>query len=380
MTYRSMVDRPMADIWQAGAFGTVAVTGATGFIGAHLVARLVRGGERVRVLMRDRTKLASLAGLDVEPVELDLLDRLAVQQALAGCGLVFHVAGEIGGRARERIWAINAAVPAMLVEIAAMTGVRRVVVTSTASAVGPAPGDELTTEDSPYQSLGFVYMDSKQAGEAAALEAGQRLGVDVVVTNPTYCLGAALNPSVRGAPSTRLVGNYVRRRLPAIIDAYNNFVDVEDVADGHLLAAQFGKPGQRYLLGSENLSWAAFLRLLREVRDVRQPVIVLPRGLERLADRPRLMGLPNPLPREPIRLMARDWRYSSDKAIAELGYTPSPIRNSVARTIEWYERLIAEGRLTRRRAPVADLLGGGLRVAGRLRLTGVLAAAGIRII
>lgn len=361
--------------------GTIAVTGGTGFIGAHVVRQLVRRGDRVRVLVRGLERLASLPGLDVDPVEVDLADAEAVRCALRGCALLFHLAGEIGGRHRDRIWAINAEAPPRIVEAAAAAGLRRVVVTSTASAVGPAPLGEITDEDTPYRSSGFVYMDSKQAGEAAALDAGRRCGIEVVVTNPTYTLGAALNRALLGAPSTRLVGNYLRGRLPAVVDAYNNFVGVEDVAAGHLLAAERGRPGERYLLGAEDLTWVQFVERLREVSGIAHPVVVLPRRVERLAERKRLLGLPNPLPREAVRLMAGDWRYSVGKAQRELGYAPQPIDQALAATVGWYRELIDGGRFAQAPARSVDRMGQLVRGARRVGLLAALrVTARLRVI
>lgn len=359
---------------------TVAVTGATGFIGAHVVRQLVLRGDRVRVLVRSLQKLENLPGLDVEPVQVDLTNSAEIRRALEGCELLFHMAGEIGGRKRDRIWQINSEVPPRIVEAARAAGLRRVVVTSTASAVGPAPPGEDTAEDSPYRSSGFVYIESKQAGETAALDAGRRCGIDVVVTNPTYTLGAPLNRSLRGAPSTRLVGNYLRGRLPAVVDAYNNFVGVQDVAAGHLLAAEKGRPGERYLLGAENLTWVQFIGRLREVSGVGHPVVVLPRRVERLAERERLLGLPNPLPREPVRLMAKDWRYSVDKARRELGYEPAPIDTPLARTVEWYRELIEGDAFANTPQHAVARIGWLLRGADRVGLLSVIRAARIRVI
>ena len=361
--------------------GAVAVTGATGFIGAHVVRQLVLRGDHVRVLIRNLEKLKNLPGLNVDAVEVDLTNSAALRWALDGCTLLFHLAGEIGGRDHDRVWKINAEVPPRMVEAAAAVGLRRVVLTSTASAVGPGSPGESVDEATPYRSSGFIYMDSKQFGETAALEAGRRCGIDVVVTNPTYTLGAALNRSLRGAPSTRLVGNYLRGRLPAVVDAYNNFIDVEDVAAGHLLAAEKGRPGERYLLGAEDLTWVQFIERLRLASEIFHPVVVLPRQVERLAQRKRLLGLPNPLPRDAVRLMAQDWRYSVDKARRELGYSPAPLDQAVARTVDWYRELIKNGQFADAPQHSTDRISRLVRGAGRAGLLSAMRVTGqIRVI
>jgi dihydroflavonol-4-reductase len=357
--------------------GLVAVTGATGLIGGHVTRALLDQGRRIRVLVRDKGRLERLPGMDVEAVEVDLADGEALRRALAGCELAFHVAGRIAGRDAEAVWAINAQAPPRFVEASAAAGLRRVVVTSTASAVGPAPPGEDTREDTPYRSSGFVYMDSKHAGEVGALDAGRRSGIDVVVVSPTYTLGAAVDPRMRGAPSTRLVGNYLRGRLPAIVESWNNFVQVGDVARGHLLAAEHGRAGERYLLGGENLTWVAFVERLRAASQVDHPVVVLPRSVERLASRERLLGLPNPLPREALRLMAGDWRYASTRARHELGYVPRPIDEALAATVGWYRRLIADGSFAGAGASSVDRLS---RVVRGARRVGVLPALRVRVL
>ena len=144
------------------------------------------------------------------------------------------------------------------VEAAAAEGVRRVVLTSTISAIGTANGNGPADESTSYPEdwLGLAYPDSKHAGERAALEAAERHGVELVVVNPGYVLGVPVDRSQPGETSTRTIGNYLRGRLPGVLDAPMNFVDVEDVAAGQLLAAEHGKPGERYILGGVNLGWA----------------------------------------------------------------------------------------------------------------------------
>src|SRR5205085_1269213 len=125
-----------------------------------------------------------------EVVEVDLVDRDSMRGALAGCEMLYHVAGMIAGRPHDLLWSINRDAPRVAVEAAGAAGLGRVVVTSTQTAVGPAKPGGVADEETPFRSLGFRYIDSKQAGELAVLDAGERLGVEVVVTNPAYTLGA----------------------------------------------------------------------------------------------------------------------------------------------------------------------------------------------
>ena len=160
-----------------------------------------------------------------------------------------------------------------------MEDVGRVVVTSTISAVGTADGRP-ADEENPYpeEGLGLVYADAKRAGEREAIAAGERLGVEVVVVNPAYVLGVPVDTSQPGETSTRIVGNYLRGRLPAVLNASINFVDVEDVATGHLLAAERGLPGERYILGGHNRPWAELIDMVAQASGIHHPLLVIPVG------------------------------------------------------------------------------------------------------
>jgi dihydroflavonol-4-reductase len=354
----------------------VCVTGATGFIGAQVATRLARRGQQVRVTFRDRGRLAALAGADVTPVEADVLGRSSMRQALDGCDVLFHTAGLVASRPRGEVWRVNAVAPRIAVECAAAAGVRRVVLTSSVAAIGPAPSGRPADEKDPFpvRGVGMIYADSKREGERAAFVAGERLGIEVVSVNPAYVLGVPANRAP-GETSTRIVGNYLRGRLPAIVDAYTNIVDVEDVADGHLLAAESGKPGERYILGGENLRWSDVMQRVAELAGRREPLVVIPPEVAagaRMLGRVRVPGVPL----EGIRLMAPDWRYSSAKAQRELGYAPRAARETLERTVDWYLELIESGRLDHGGRSSFGLMTAGVRLGDRLRLLVPLKAAG----
>jgi dihydroflavonol-4-reductase len=265
-----------------------------------------------------------------------------MRRAVRGSEVLFHTAGYVGSNPAERVWRLNAQGPVVAVEAAAAEGVKRVVVTSTISAIGlprdGRPADETT--EYPEDWLGLAYPDSKHEGELAALEAGERHGVEVVVVNPGYVLGVPVNRAQPGETSTRTVGNYLRGRLPGVIDAPMNFADVEDVAEGHLLASDQGKPGERYILGGENLGWPQLIERVAELSGVRFPVLVMPAGIARMGRVREAIGLPGPITVEAYELMGKDWRFSSSKAERELGYRTRPLDETLEATIEWYRELI----------------------------------------
>jgi dihydroflavonol-4-reductase len=355
----------------------VCVTGATGFLGAHVVAGLVERGDEVRVTVRDRRRIAALAGREVEVVDGDVLDRRSMRRALDGCDVLFHTAGMVASRPRREVWRVNAIGPRIAVEAAAECGVPRVVITSSVASIGPAVAGRPATERNAYpeQGTGLLYTDSKHEGERGALTAGARLGTDVVSVCPSYVLGPALNRTRAGETSTRIVANYLRGRLPAIVDAYTNIVDVEDVAAGHLLAAAHGRAGERYILGGDNLLWSEVIERIARISGVQHPLIVLPPEVAGVADALKRAGIPSGL-LEGIRLMAPNWRYSSARARRELGYRPRRVSETLERTVSWYQELIEDDRLAAPRSRSFDRMSAGVRVADRLGLLLPLRAVG----
>jgi dihydroflavonol-4-reductase len=355
----------------------VCVTGATGFIGAHLTARLAAAGHEVRVTVRDRGRLRALEGVEVEAVGVDLLDRRSVERALAGCELLFHAAGMVASRPIPEVWRVNAAAPRIAVEAAARKDLRRVVLTSSVASIGPAMGGRPANEGNPYpeDGTGLIYTDSKREGEVAAFETGERLGIEVVAANPAYVLGAAYNRSLPGETSTRIVANYLRGRLPMIVDSYTNVVDVEDVAEGHLLAASAGRPGERYILGGENLRWSGVMERIADLSGIHHPLVVLPPEIGTAAGLLKRTGLPFGT-LEGIRLMAPAWRYSSAKARRELGYAPREANETLRRTVDWYLELIEDDRMPARRSRSFDVMTAAVRAAERTGLLVPLKAAG----
>ena len=354
------------------------VTGATGFVGGHVARAAVEEGHAVRVTHRDPERLARLAGLDVEPVAADILDRAAMRRAVRGCDLLLHTAGLVASRPVARVREINALAPRIAVEAAAAEGVGRVVVTSSVAGIGPVPRGEIGGEDDLYRGggLGLAYPDAKHEGELEALAAGARLGVEVVVVNPSYVLGVPLDRGQPGETSTRIVGNYLRGRLPAVVDGGSTFVHVADVAQGHLLAAERGRAGERYVLGGHSTTWPELMRTVARVSGVHHPLVVIPHGVGALARRAEELRLPLAISAEAMVLMEQNWCYSSAKAKRELGYRPRPFVATVRETTDWYLELIAAGVLGRGGPSPLSLGAAALRLADRLGALGVADALG----
>ena len=233
------------------------------------------------------------------------------------------------------------------------------------------------TEEDEYRGggLGLTYMDAKHEGESEALAAGARAGIEVVVVNPSYVLGVPVDSTQPGETSTRTIGNYLRGRLPAVVDAGVNIVDVRDVASGHLKAAEKGRPGERYVLGGHDTSWVELLEKVSELSGVHHPLLVLPPEVGRIAQRAEALGLPSPISSEGILAMAQNWRYSSRKARSELGYRTRSHARTLRDTVEWYRSLIESGVLDGRRPSALSMGAAGLRLADRTGLLRGLRAA-----
>jgi dihydroflavonol-4-reductase len=323
---------------------TTLVTGATGFVGSHVARALVARGDDVRVTVRATSNLEALAGLDVRTTIADLTDRRAVRRALKGVSRVFHVAGSTNLRApEEALFEANVQATRVLLEECLRAEVERVVHTSSAAAIGPAPKGGTADERTLWRGgLGIPYADAKHEAEVEALRIAAR-GLPVVVVCPAYVLGRG----DLGRSSTELVRRFMLRRIPAYVEGAINVVDVEDVAAGMLLADAAGVPGERYILGNRNYTWDRLFADLARLSGVEPPAMRLsPTAALALAE--ALVRAPGPTPITPVevRSAAQWWTYRSTKARRELGWTTRPHEETVEATVAWY-REREGGRLAR---------------------------------
>jgi dihydroflavonol-4-reductase len=350
------------------------VTGATGFVGGHVTRELLEQGHEVRATYRDRSRLERLGDLKPETVKADALDRTAMRRAVKGCDVLFHAAGMVAAKPADLVWEVNALGPRIAVEAAAAEGVGRVVLTSSVAGIGPVERGGVGNETHLYRGggLGLTYPDAKHEGEVEAIAAGARLGVEVVIVNPAYVLGVPIDRFQPGETSTRIVGNYLLGRVPAVVDGGTTICDVRDVAAGHLVAAEKGRPGERYVLGGHNTSWPDLIARIAKVSGVGYPVMVLPPQVGPLARRAEDIGLPLAVSAEGMMLMAQNWNYSSRKAQRELDYAVRPLDETLRDTIEWYRELIVDGILGRGERSPLSVGAAGMRLAEK---TGALRAA-----
>ena len=227
----------------------ILVTGATGFVGNHVRAALLDRGDSVLVTVRSTSDRRNLEGLSVEIVEADLRDGPALARAVSGCSQVFHVAADyrLWARNSAELYETNVQGTRNLLSAAHDADVEKVVYTSTVGTMG-FPGDgSLATEESPVSlsDMSGHYKRSKFLGEQVALEFASA-GLPVVIVNPTTPVGER---DFKPTPTSKIIVDFLEGRMPAYIDTGLNFVDVQDVATGHLLAAEYGRIGERYLLG-----------------------------------------------------------------------------------------------------------------------------------
>ena len=314
------------------------VTGATGFVGRHLVRALLARGYEVIAVHRPRSPVHLLDGLPARRVVADLAEPDALRGAMDGVDWVFHVAADLswwrGHRARQ--WAVNVEGTRRVVAEALRAGVKRMVYTSSVAAVGFPENGQVADETFPFNGhrLGIQYAISKWEGEQRVLE-GVRRGLDAVIVNPATILGDDVPR--RGT----LVDWVVRGRLPAWVDGGTNFCDIEDVVAGHLLAAERGRTGERYILGGRNVTYRELVEALARAAGRRPPRRRAPAGLVRLGARAMdalslLVRRPPPLTRDHARLIGRELYYTSAKAQQELGYTITPLPRTVQRAVERY--------------------------------------------
>src|SRR5215213_5322052 len=313
--------------------GKTLVTGASGFVGSHVVRALLERGDDVRVTLRRGSSRAALEGLEVAVATAQLGDRAALRRALRGVDRLFHVAGTTNLRASPaELLRVNVEGTRTVMEEALRAGVERVVHTSSIAAVGPAPPQGVVDERSPFPpALGVPYAESKHAAETEALRVGAR-GLPVVIVNPAHVFGRGdLGPT-----STGVVRRFLLRRIPAYVPGAINVVDVQDVAAGHLLADERGVQGERYILGTRNYTWQRLFAELGRISGVEPPVVQVPVPVAlALAEAAAHGPLPAPVSPEEIRAASHWWTCRSTRARRELGWTSRPHEDTVEETVRW---------------------------------------------
>ena len=321
----------------------VAVTGATGHLGSNLVRALVRRGDQVRVMIRDH--VVSLDGLDVERVPGDVRDEASLRRAFADVEVVYHLAAviSISGDPKGHVRAVNIEGTRRVAETALASGVRRMIHCSSVHAFDLYQRGAVDAIDEawgrvPDQEPHFAYDRSKAAGERALREVMAK-GLDAVILHPSGVVGPYdFGPSRMGRV---LLGLY-HRKLPSLLDGGFDFVDVRDVTQGLIAAADQGKSGENYLVTGHFLRVPELARLAEQITGVRPPRINAPMWLARVGVPfveavGRVTGREPLYTRESLAVLASHGRFTWKKAERDLGYSPRPTIDTLRDTYAWFE-------------------------------------------
>jgi dihydroflavonol-4-reductase len=317
------------------------VTGGTGFVGAHVVRALLRRGRTVRCLVRPSSRLGNLEELPVEIMPGDVTDPASLARAMAGARTVFHCAADYRLSARDprEIYAANVEGTRNVLAAASEIGAEKVVYTSSVGALGlnrdGTPGNEETPVE-PGSLIGH-YKKSKHLAERVAEECAAK-GLPVVIVNPSTPVGEM---DIKPTPTGQMIVDFMNRGMPAYVETGLNLVDVRDVAEGHVLAAEKGRIGEKYILGNRNMTLKEIFDALSRLTGIRSPRVRLPHwvplaaaAVDTLAS--RLIGRQPRVPLEGVRMSRHTMFFDTGKAVRELGLPQTPVEEALGRAVAWF--------------------------------------------
>ena len=319
------------------------LTGATGFVGGHVARAFAEHGARQRVLVRETSTLRGLAGIsDLEVIRGDLRQVGALRSALAGCDALVHVAADyrLWVRDPDAMYAANVDATRSLLQMAAELRIPRVVYTSSVATMGLKSDGSIVDEATPVALAAMIghYKRSKFLAEQVAMEAAQR-GQHVMILNPTTPIGAG---DVKPTPTGRIVVDFLNRRFPAYVDTGLNLVDVEEVARMHVTALDRGRPGERYILGGENLSLKQILDRMSAITGLPSPTRKVPHAAAMIFAffdewiTGRMRGKEPRATVEAVRMGRKIMFANSSKAERELGFKVMPVYGALRQAIRWF--------------------------------------------
>jgi dihydroflavonol-4-reductase len=324
------------------------VTGATGFIGANLVHELVARGHTVKALLRPESNVRGLQGMEFQRVPGDILDRKLLEREIAGCDWCFHVAAsyQLWLRDYAPMYAANVEGTRNVLAAAGNAGCRKIIYTSTVGTIGLpkktdgkfTPTDELAI--AVESQMTNDYKRSKFRAEIVALDLFRNEHLPVVVVNPSAPVGPR---DVKPTPTGQLILDFLNRKLPAYLDTGLNWVHVRDVAVGHILAAEKGKFGERYILGHAEGNWTMqeMLNMLEEITGLPAPKMKVPFWVALAAAHvdeaiSRVTGRPPRAPLAGVRMAKYKMWFNPGKAFRELGLPQTPPKQALADAVEWF--------------------------------------------
>jgi dihydroflavonol-4-reductase len=317
------------------------VTGATGFIGSHIVRELVKSGASVRALARKGSDRRNLAGVDAEIIEGDLLDRASLASSLKTCDTLFHAAADyrLWTKNPAAMYAANIGGTENILEEALSAGIEKVVYTSSVGTLGN-PGDGTPgNEDTPvtFDDMVGDYKKSKFLAERRA-ESFLTRGLPLVIVNPSTPVGPY---DIKPTPTGKIIVDFVSRKMPAYLETGLNLIAVEECARGHILAAEKGKIGEKYVLGNEDLMLDQIFGMLSNISGVPKPRFCLPYGPILVAAHVNeaisaVTGREPLIPLAGVRMAKKLMFFSSKKARMQLGFETTPVYNALERSVEWF--------------------------------------------
>ncbi|HPC43326.1 MAG TPA: NAD-dependent epimerase/dehydratase family protein [Spirochaetota bacterium] len=316
------------------------VTGSTGFMGSSIVRELLKDGEEVKVLIRKTSDTRNIDGLDVEIAYGDIRDGDSVREALKGCDTLYYTAAFFAHWVPDKKlpYEVNVEGTKTSMRAALDAGVQKVVYTSTNNTMGahgPIPVDE--TAEFNHWKTGDHYSISKYLAEVEARKFVS-LGLPIVVVNPTLVIGVR---DIKPTPSGQMIIDIATGQMPGYIEGGTNIIDVEDVARGHILAAQKGRIGERYLFGNQNMTVSEYFSLIAEVAGVKPPRIKIPYygavAMGYLFEAAAFFTKKPPVvTASEIRIGKKQEWYDCSKAVKELGLPQTPVRTAVEKALNWF--------------------------------------------
>jgi dihydroflavonol-4-reductase len=318
------------------------ITGATGFVGGHVARRYAAEGASLRLLTRQTSRLDSLDGIDAEMVTGDLREPEKLRSAISGCDALVHVAADyrLWVRDPEQMYAANVGGTRELLKLAREIGVPRVVYTSSVATMGFKVDGTIVNEETPVALADMIghYKRSKFLGEQEAIQAA-KAGQHVMILNPTTPIGSG---DAKPTPTGRIIVDFLNKQFPAYVDTGLNLVDVDEVARMHVAALERGTPGERYILGGENLTLKQILDRMSAITGLPSPTMKVPHAVamafaffdENITG--KLRGKEPRATVEAVRMGKKMMFASSAKAERELGFQVLPVYNAMRSAIEWF--------------------------------------------
>ncbi len=320
------------------------VTGGTGFVGSHVIEKLLLNGEKVRALTRPQSSLKNLEGFSVDLVQGDLRNSGSFSKALQGCDTLYHVAAEysLWVKNPQTLYESNVQGSVNIIKTALEAGVKKIVYTSTVGVLGVSKEEGFGNEETPVTCNDMIshYKRSKFLAEEEVTKLA-KAGAPIVIVNPSTPVGTR---DVKPTPTGQMIVDFLKGRMIGYIETGLNLIDVEDVAIGHILAAQKGRVGERYILGCQNLWLKEIFEILSRSTGISMPKFKMPLwaalGLAYFSTAYSnfISHRPPSIPIDGVRMARKVMFFNASKAVRELGLPQSSVEQALRKAIEWFKK------------------------------------------